>query len=263
MSRRTFLLLLSLLLALGVACSFSRVAEPTPTPLPTATSIPPTATPVPPTFTPSPEPSPTPIPSPTVTPSPTLSPFFTEDFSHGMGDWTAFYLGPNGDREDKVLIKSQMDGLFIKIEIEDMYVYLEYPLFSYQDVALEMSFTNQGVNSQNVGLVCRMSENGWYEFSVGSDGLWYLYAFTDKAGYNVLANGGSLDVNIGKTTNRYGMVWDGDLIHLYINGHEVKGSPVNVAHYKISTEGTVGFNVSSLGVYPVIAVVHEVSVREP
>lgn len=198
-----------------------------------------------------------------MTSSPTLDPFFTEDFSHGLGDWGVFYLGQNSDREDKVLIKSQTDGLFIQIGIEDMYVYLEYPLSSYRDVALEMLFTNQGVNSQNVGLVCRMSREGWYEFSVGSDGLWYLYAFTDEAGYNVLANGGSLDVNMGKTTNRYGMVCEGDLIHLYINGHEVKGSPVNVAHYKISTEGTVGLNVSSLGNYPVITVVHEFSVREP
>ena len=116
------------------------------------------------------------------------------------------------------------------------------------------------MNSNNVSLVCRVSKDGWYEWSVGNDGSWYLYAVTDQ--YHTIANGGTTFLKQGKVENEYGMVCKDKTISMFINGQEIKLSPVTDNNYGLR-DGSVGFNVSSLNVTPVIVEVEWFKVSQP
>jgi hypothetical protein len=136
-----------------------------------------------------------------------------------------------------------------------------YDPYVYQDVSLTLSAENRGRNNNNISLVCRMSEDGntWYEFSVASNGLWYLYAY-DNGGYQTIDNGGTTAINQGKDFNEYRMECVGNEITMYINGTEVK--TVEDTTYSF-TEGRVGFNISSLNVLPVTVNMNWFDIAQP
>ncbi len=190
--------------------------------------------------------------------------FFTEEFNQDPGsNWSFDVLGPNSNDNAAKATYSFDAGLMIfNIDAKDLYAYYTFNGQAYDNVRVDLNFENRGVNSQNVGLVCRASDEGWYEFSVGSDGLWYLYAHTPSDGYVTLKNGGSKAVKQGKAVNEYGMSCNGDKISLYINGTEVRDSPFVEKKYAFR-RGTVGFNVSSLNVIPVKVEVDWFQISQP
>jgi hypothetical protein len=151
--------------------------------------------------------------------------------------------------------------MIFNIEAKDLYAYYFYNAMTYDNVRVDMRFENRGVNSQNVSLVCRASEEGWYEFSVTSSGLWYLYA-NSADGFTRLKNGGSKAIRQGKAVNEYGMSCNGDKIGLFINGQEVADSPFIEKRYAFR-RGQVGFNISSLNVIPVKAEVDWFQISQP
>jgi hypothetical protein len=148
----------------------------------------------------------------------------------------------------------------IELPEDDLYLYYSYLGYSYEDVRVDLRADNRGVNTNNVSLICRSSKDGWYEWSVGSGGDWYLYAVTDK--YNLIAQGGTTYLKQGKEVNEYGLQCKGKTISMFINGKEVKQSPFTDSKYGLR-EGTVGFNISSLNVTPVIVEVDWFKVSEP
>ncbi|MCC6189991.1 MAG: hypothetical protein IT318_13230, partial [Anaerolineales bacterium] len=86
--------------------------------------------------------------------------------------------------------------------------------------------TVAGPNTNNVSLVCRYSEDGWYEGAITSGGYWYLYKFTLQAGYVELATGGSFAINLKRATNQLRMACVGETVTLYVNDTEL-GSVVD------------------------------------
>lgn len=207
---------------------------------------------------------PTAIP-PTEVPPPTeviLADFFTEEFDQDPGeDWVTDILGPGAEANADSVVTSFEDGKFrIELPEKDLYFYYTYAGNTYEDVRLDLRADNRGVNTNNVSLTCRNSRDGWYEWSVGSGGDWYLYAVTDK--YNLISNGGTLFLKQGKEVNEYSMICDGRTISLFINGSEIKQSPITDNKYSLR-DGTVGFNISSLGVIPVIVEVEWFKISEP
>ncbi|NTV37898.1 MAG: hypothetical protein HGA82_01695 [Anaerolineales bacterium] len=148
----------------------------------------------------------------------------------------------------------------IELPEEDLYYYYTYLGQSYDNVRLDLRADNRGVNTNNVSLFCRLSDDGWYEWSVGSGGDWYLYAVQD--GYNLLANGGTNFLKQGKQVNEYSMICKDKLISMFINGEEIKQSPVTDNNYGLR-DGSVGFNVSSLAIVPVIVEVDWFKISEP
>jgi len=244
----------SLLLIVGLACSFG--ASPggdNPPPAPTQpVQQEPTQAPEPTAAAPT-EPAP---------PQPSVSEFFTEEFDQDPGsDWVTNILGPGADAH-KDSVKTSFDNSRFRIELpeEDLYFYYDFTGFTYDNVRLDLRADNRGVNTNNVSLTCRSSTDGWYEWSVGSGGDWYLYAVTDK--YNLLANGGTLFLKQGKEVNEYSMVCKDKNISMFINGQEIKQSPVTDNNYGLR-EGTVGFNISSINVTPVIVEVDWFKISEP
>jgi hypothetical protein len=106
--------------------------------------------------------------------------------------------------------------------------------------------TNNGINANGVSLVCRFSENGWYEFTISNGGTYQIYA-VDAAGvinqgYNLLNNGGSAAIKAGHVTNTYTGVCYGNQLSLYANGTEL----LTIQDTKFNfTEGLIGIGVSS------------------
>ncbi len=270
--RQVFILSLLVLAAASLACSLgSEASTPAPPPVVNQPAVQPTNPPAaqPPAAQPT---SPPPPPQPTNPPAanpPANQPsggeqYFTETFTEDRlkAYWETYLVGPNAEQDYKVDYSYKGGKFNITIDVEEMYVYLVYAGYEqYDDVALEIQFTNKGVNSQNVGLICRASEDGWYELSVGNDGLWYFYYYDPQEGYQLVYNGGSNNIK-AKGTNVYGLTCLGDRAHIFINGREVSGSPINLASYPL-TSGAIGLNVSSLGVYPVVVEIDSLKVSAP
>lgn len=250
----------SLLLVVGLACSLTGggstptqpeqpqqpVQQPTNPPAPVVTEAPPTEAPV--------------VVPPTE--APVVSKFFTEEFDQDPGsDWAIDILGPGADAHKDTVKVDFNDGVMrVELPEQDLYYYYTYSGFSYDNVRVDLRADNRGVNSNNISLTCRVSAEGWYEWSVGSDGLWYLYAVTDK--YNDIASGGTTFLKLGKEVNEFTMICNDKKISMFVNGQEIKQSPVTDNKF-VLREGSVGFNISSISKVPVIVEVQWFKISEP
>ncbi|MGB8980504.1 MAG: hypothetical protein WCC12_01385 [Anaerolineales bacterium] len=188
--------------------------------------------------------------------------FFTEEFDQDPGSmWEATIIGPGADDfADQVKTDFGNSKMRVELPEDDLYFYYTYLGYTYEDVRLDLRADNRGVNTNNVSLICRLSDDGWYEWSVGSGGDWYLYAHTDK--YNLIGSGGTTYLKQGKEVNEYALACNGKKISMFINGQEIKLSPVTDNKYGLR-DGAVAFNISSLNVTPVIVEVDWFKISEP
>ena len=193
-------------------------------------------------------------------PQPSSSQFYTEEFDTeaSMDNWESFTLGSGKDTD--LVIKQESDHLLFDLGDKDLYVYYMYTPYEYDDVAITLNAENRGRNNNNVSLVCRMNSDGtqWYEFSVESGGLWYLYAVDGK--YNIVSNGGTQALKQGKEVNEYSLSCKGDEITMMINGQKIK--TVTDTKYGFNS-GLVGFNISSLNVLPITVNVNWFEISQP
>ena len=205
-------------------------------------------------------PPPTDIPQPTATEEPQAQRFYREEFEADFdpNNWDHFTVGSGSDTN--LVIEQQDDHLLVDVGDDDLYVYYMYLPETYDDVALTMNAENRGRNNNNVSLVCRMNDDAsqWYEFSVLSGGLWYLYAYQN--GYNLMDKGGTNALKQGKEVNEYGMTCNGNEITMTVNGKTIKTYKDNKYSFR---EGLVGFNISSLNVLPITVEVNWLDISEP
>lgn len=211
-------------------------------------------TPIPPTSTA------TPIPP---TPTPEVQQFFTENFPEEHSENWSYFLR-NGS-EDKFSITSTGDGLLFELTGTGIFSYLVYEPFEYEEVRMDVTVENLGVNDNNVTLFCRYSpEGGWYEFNVYSSGLYDMF-FTkpDSAGnlnYGLIAEGGSNKIKMGQAINKYSMICTKDALTVFINDVETRS--VGIPSYVLEN-GKVGVSVSSFGQIPVKVKVKEFQISQP
>ena len=262
---RPILLISAFVLVVGLACSALTGGGTPPTQPPPPTQEPvqvlPTPTEPEPTEPPATEAPATEAPTEQpATEAPATSEFFTEEFDSedALENWDSFSLGSGED--DDLVIEQQDDHLLFDLGDEDLYVYYMYTPNEYEDVSIKLNAENRGRNNNNISLVCRMNSEGtqWYEFSVESGGLWYLYAVEDK--YNVIANGGTNALKQGREINEYAMTCQGDEITLSINDEEVRSVRDNTYGFN---SGLVGFNISSLNVLPITVAVNWFEISQP
>lgn len=139
---------------------------------------------------------------------------------------------------------------------------LTYNEYYYDDVALITLVENRGMNSNSISLMCRYDENlGWYEFNVGSDGLYDILRYDgtlSNGGYTLLANGGSNNIRTGKDFNEYSIECAGDNLSLWING--VYTNSVRDRTFK---EGLIGISASSYNSTPIIVEFEYVDIIYP
>ncbi len=266
---RPFALIASFVLIIGLACSIDLTGTPTEAPVqPPANTEAPVQQPA---NTEAPVQQPANTEAPTAEPTaeaPTApaNPFFTEEFDSGdLSQWTQFYIkGSDSADESKGSVAAANGVLNFKLDSVDLYSYLIYDGATYKDVKLEVSATNRGKNNNNISLICRYSDSGWYEFSIANNGLYWIYAYDSTGvvskGYNQLTNGGSTKIKQGKDTNVYAISCQGDVLRLYINGNET--AKWTDRQFKLP-DGKVGINVSSANVTPIIVDIEYFKIEQP
>jgi hypothetical protein len=260
-----FLFVALLVLAVGLACGIdlgTKTSEP-PQPI-----IQPTSAPIQPTSAPIQQPTqqelvqPTEVP-PTVAPS---NPFFKEEFNTDvLSSWTPFIItGDTNSDKSKSSLTIENGKLIFKLEDVQLYSYLIFDGHTYEDVRVEVSADNRGKNTNNISLLCRYSDAGWYEFSVMSSGLFQIWAYDATGavhkGYNLINSGGSNAIKMGKETNVYSITCSGNHLTLNINGKEAASFTEKKYGFN---DGKVGVNVSSLDVYPVIVEFDYFDIQQP
>lgn len=217
--------------------------EPTEQAFVAPTSVPPTDAPV----------------EPTDEPVAESQPYYTEEFDFVPENWYYEVLVGNEDKTDI----SVADGkLTFTIEDYDTYAYVFYEDYTYQNVYIEASALNRGSNDNMVTLVCRYSDDGFYEVNITNGGLIDIYAYVEAMdiGYIRLYDGGSRNINMGLKSNTFAMSCEGNEISLYING--VLERTVEDNKYNLP-EGLIGVGVSSFDAIPVIVAFDYVYIDVP
>lgn len=264
---RPLFFFVSLLLIVGVACSFGNPpATQAPPPeqpvqVDNPTAVPPEPTEVPPTEIPPTEPP------ATEPPAPQAQQFFTEEFDTPLSDdWSVFTItDPNASDLDKVTVEADNGSLVWNFDSEYVYYYLFYNAFEYEDVKVEARADNRGKNNNSVSLICRYDEEvGWYEFNIANNGL-YDILFAEvldngKIRWNRVANGGSNAINQGKEVNEYSITCQDEELTLNINGDEV----ISIKDQKYGLRsGQAGISVSSFNVLPILIEMDWLRISEP
>jgi hypothetical protein len=246
-----FVVFALLVLAVGLACITTTA---TPAAQPTQQQI------IPPTLPPQ---QPTQPPQPTLPPQPTATDetpaFFTEDFVvTSLPNWSYFLM--SGD-ESNMSITSGDHLLSFDLEGANVWVYLMYDPYTYTDVRIDARAENRGKNNNNVSVICRYSNDGWYEFNIANNGLYWILAYDNAdQSYYTIFNGGSTLIKMGKDTNDYTVGCVGNTLSLYINGTLVKSIKDTKYNFK---EGQIGLGVSSFDVWPIIIDWDYITISQP
>lgn len=194
--------------------------------------------------------------APTDEPAPQDEAYYTEEFDEAPQNWTYYLL--SGDEADFDLYT---DGgrLVFDIPGEFVWPYYLYDSYTYTDVRLDMTAENLGNNNNNVSLICRSNDRGWYEFNVANNGLYNIYRYEiDTDNFHELYSGGVQNLKTGKATNDFTIICEGDRLTLGVNGVEVR--TVEDSAYD---EGQVGIGVSSFDLTPVLVEVEYVTISVP
>lgn len=241
---KPLIFLLTVMTLVSLACSVDLFG--TPTPAPQQPAIDPSAQPEQPTATLPPE-------------QPAASgaqQFYTEEFDAETENWQ--YLVVNGAKKQIVngivgLMSVRPIGGLLVFDLQGpgAWVYSTYEPFTYTDVRLDIKTNNRGTNNNNISLICRKSDAGWFEFDVANNGLYEIVfgkIVEDKVEYTIMAEGGSTKIKPGLAENEYGIVCQGNTLVLYINGEEARR--IEDQKYLLP-EGKVGIAVSSFRDVPV------------
>jgi len=204
--------------------------------------------------------------TPTFTPSltPVPSPFFTEQFDGDASNWSTFVTSGDIKKLDIQVAGGRL-AFSLSDPAKDLYAYFILNDFTYTDVKLETTTINKGVNNNDVSLICRYSESGWYEFNLANDQTYTILAYDTigawgEAGYNVLFEGASAAIKSGQASNTYAAVCKGNTLALYINGNLVRTIIDNQYNF---VEGKIGLSVSSFKALPVIVQFENLIISQP
>ncbi len=132
--------------------------------------------------------------------------------------------------------------LYIQVNPEQVTVYALYDMVIVpSDVRIDTKAQKVvGPNTNNISLVCRATDAGWYEFSMTSGGYWYIWLYFDGE-YTQLAKGATTAINLKNQSNEVTATCIGKELTFYINGVKVGA----VTDRTFSDGGKVGVSVYS------------------
>ncbi|MBT3339252.1 MAG: DUF1080 domain-containing protein [Anaerolineae bacterium] len=257
---KPFLLLVAVIMVVSLACGIDMGGDesaPVQEPAPVQESAPPAVDP------------PTAVPAPA---EPVAQEFYTEEFEGDTSLWTYFVV--NGTKAVPTFSEDDFGTMFVgtddgrltySLESEGQWAYVTYDGHEYDNVRLDVTAENRGVNNNNVSLICRYTpDEGWYEFNMANNGLYWIYHAVVRSDgaviYTELADGGSNKIKAGKEVNQYSIICDGRTLSLFINGYETRVMEEN--NYALR-DGKIGVSVSSFGTLPVKVELDAVTISQP
>lgn len=207
-----------------------------------------------------PEPTEPPPPEPTEPPQAEAQQFFTEEFDEDNGNWD-FNVVQNDTTSDTTKASGGIaDGIFeFVLDGKALTIYSFYAPYEYKNVKIDIVVENRGTNDNQINIICRATDEGWYEFSIANNGLYVIYAVEPGKGYRKLHDGGSTKIKPGKEINEYSVVCNERTLKLYVNGKETRVFDENEYVFR---EGQIGIGVSSFKQLPVKIEVHSVTISE-
>ena len=200
----------------------------------------------------SPEPGSTPqTAASTETLTPTPAPpalYFTEEFDTPSSYWEFLQTGG----ATAMITTIENGSLRIDASSPDTWFVGIHTAHSYSDVFIRAKTSiSQG---GSVGLICRYSTDGWYEFNAASDGTYSIllgqWLSPGVAKYIPIINESSKQLT-GSTSHELGLFCEGGFLQLFVNGTIIRR--VDVTNYGL-TEGKVGITASSFMEVPMSAI---------
>jgi hypothetical protein len=138
-------------------------------------------------------------------------------------------------------VQPKNQGLYMEVPEKNTSVYAIYAKdMPKADVQIDVDTDTTGPDRNNISLLCRATDDGWYELSVDSSGLWAIYRYQYKGGYTLLRDGGSTAIHMIQRQNHITALCRGDTLTLFIN--DVKVGSGKDAKF---TEGRVGVGVAT------------------
>ncbi len=166
---------------------------------------------------------------------------FEPDFDD-MSDWMD--LGFSFDtwvETSNYTVEPKNDGLYMEVPEKYTSVYAIYANdMPKADVQIDVDTDTSGPDRNNISLLCRATDEGWYELSVDSSGLWAIYRYQYKGGYTLLRDGGSTAIHMIQRQNHITALCRGDTFTLFVNDVKV-GSGKDTKFI----EGRVGVGVAT------------------
>jgi hypothetical protein len=187
--------------------------------------------------------------------------FFTEEFDGDISNWT-YFTTKNDTTADTSGAQPTADNGFLVFDLSKwLNVYAMYEPYTYSNVRIDARVENRGTNNNNINLICRYSEEGWYEVSIANNGLYWLWAFDAvKGSYAKLADGGSNKIKAGKEVNEYTFICNDRNLIVQINGHDTTSFTDNQYVFR---EGQIGVGASSFRDLPVKVEYDWVKISQP
>jgi len=166
--------------------------------------------------------------------------FFTTDFDNS-DNWYTFSV-PKTDNYDASLDNST---LYLEVNDVDTTVYALYDMdLAPSDVRIDAGVeTVSGPNRNNISLVCRATDSGWYEFSMNSGGYWYIWKY-DNQDFTMLNSGASNAINLQKAKNELIATCIGIDLTFYVNGTKMGSARDN----QFKGGGQAGVSVSTFDI---------------
>jgi hypothetical protein len=141
--------------------------------------------------------------------------------------------------------------------------YFVYTAWDYDKVTISTQIEVRSNTKSSTAIICNYSEvNGWYEFDIGTDGLWEvrLHDTLGKTGYLSLVSGGSLAIQTGEGINEYSATCNGNHLNLSINETEVLDFTDEIMKYE---RGKIGLGILSYTQVPVLVESAWVKINRP
>jgi hypothetical protein len=186
---------------------------------------------------------------PTATASLTATPvplYFIDEFSADLNSWT--FLQTGGEASPTATIEN--DTLRLDIVSPHTWHIGIHNSNTYQNVSISTKFN--GAPSGSIGLICRYSESGWYEFNVASDGTYSIllgaWLSDGVAQYIPIATDRSQYLQPGNMNYAIKLTCQDNALLLYIN--QTLFRKLDITSYGLP-EGKVGITASSFEETPV------------
>lgn len=264
--KKVLLYPLFIFLFVSLACGFGGGDEEPPTTeppaIPTVVELPPTEPPEIPTEMPPTEPPEVPTPIPTEQEASSEETEETDQTSAGSGEWSTWVAA--GDKTKQF---ANLSGNLLKIKLPsaETYAYAEIIDANYTDVYVEAEVETLNGGTNGLAVLCRSSEDGWYEVrihTIGSKdysaGSFQVYRYDSslldqkKNPYvNLLPDLiklNSVDIINGYKVNKVGLLCEGNQFKVFINGkvQMLKGEELVMTDNAFPA-GSVGVGAMSFG----------------
>jgi hypothetical protein len=243
-------------LLLLTACQpATQVPALTTTPVLTATRPPPSSIPATATDTSTPPPTFTSEPPPR---------YFSGNFGLQPELWVTYLA--SGESMPQVQVE---DGLLTFYLTQPYtWVYATYDAYDYTDIHIETIMQSRQATPSSMGLICRYSENGWYEFTISEDGTYSVlfgqWLADEIAVYTPIATDSSEYIHTQREnsyfTNKVGLVCQEDVLWLYMNDKLFR--KLDVSRFGLK-DGKVGVAAASFENTTVISAFESFSAIEP